>query len=69
MPKVTMIWEMPGDHQDFLDAYNGWRWKMIVSELDEWLRRKIKYEDSNELQEVRDKLHEIKSGDGLNLWD
>ena len=69
MQRVTMTYEMPEDHFEFMDAYNGWRWKLLVQEFDEWLRQQIKYQDKEHLQEARDKLHELLDTSGLRIWD
>ena len=69
MQRLTVSWDLPEDHSEFMDAYNGWRWKLIVSELDEWLRREIKYKDREGFQEVRERLHEIVDAEGLRIWD
>ncbi len=69
MPKVMTSYELPEEHTEFMDSYNGWRWKLSMSEMDEWLRQQIKYKDKNEFQPVRDKLYEILSEAGLKLWD
>jgi len=53
---------------DFIDAFNGWRWRQIVTELDEWLKRQIKYSDKNEYEPARDQLHEIVDAEGLRIW-
>jgi hypothetical protein len=69
MPKVMTTFELPEEHHEFMDSYNGFRWKLIVSELDEWLRMKIKHGQREEFQEVRDHLYELVSNEGLHIWD
>lgn len=69
MAKVTLTFDLPEERTELFDALNGFRWKFVAMELDEWLRQKIKYEDRNHLQEARDRLHEIKDEEGLSLWD
>ena len=60
---------MPEDAPEFMDAYNGWRWKLLVSELDEWLRREIKDQDKNEYESVRERLYELVEDAGLRIWE
>lgn len=69
MQRITMTYEMPEDQFEFMDAYKGWQWRLIVQELDEWLRREIKYQDKEHFQEVRDELHELLDTSGLRVWD
>ncbi len=69
MPEVMTKFKLPEEHTEFMDAYNGWRWKLIVSELDEWLRGQIKYNEKEALQEARDKLHELTGDEGLSIWE
>jgi hypothetical protein len=69
MPKVTMTWELPEDQHEFMDAFRGWQWKLLVGELDEWLRKEIKYNDKEEYQPVREKLYELVSEEGLRIWE
>jgi hypothetical protein len=69
MPRVTLSFGLPEEHHEFMDTYNGFRWKLIVSELDEWLRSKIKYGGRNEFQEVRDHLYELAGQEGLHIWE
>lgn len=69
MPKVTMTWEIPEDNEEFTSAYNGWRYKLVISEFDEWLRREIKYGGKNEYEFVRERLHDLIAAEGLNIWE
>jgi hypothetical protein len=62
-------YELPEEHSEFMDAYNGWRWKLVVSTLDEWFRTEIKHYEKEYLQEARDKLSEITGEEGLNIWE
>jgi hypothetical protein len=64
-----MSWELPEESSEFMESYSGWRWKLIVSELDEWLRQQIKYGERGEFQEVRDRLRELTNDEGLSLWE
>ena len=54
---------------EFMDAFRGWQWKLIVSNMDEWLKRKIKYGNRNEFQDARDYLLELVKGEGLRIWE
>ena len=71
--KATLEFNLPDEQLEFDNAVNGWRWSSIVWELDQHLRSQIKYNDKlteeqyKVLQEVRDKLHEIKYEHNLNF--
>jgi hypothetical protein len=68
MPKLNIIYDLPEEREEFMDALNGWQWRQVVKDLDELLRTKIKYHGRNDLQEVRDELHAFLNGEGLSLW-
>lgn len=68
MSKVTMTWELPEEQNEFMEAFLGWQWKSVVQEMDEWLRRQIKYSGKNEYEAVREALREMINDEGLSLW-
>lgn len=45
MAKGILEFELPEEREDFETAQNGWKYKSILKELDEDLRRKLKYEN------------------------
>ena len=54
------------DEDRFKDAINGWRWKMVVWELNNWIRSQTKHASddmSNDtykaFEQCREKLHEL----------
>ena len=59
--------------EDARTALDGWKWKMAMWDLDQWLRGEIKYNEklSAEIdvayQAVRDKIREILNDDNLNI--
>jgi len=73
MAKVTLEFDPFEDREDMESAINGWKWKMLVWDLDQHLRSELKYNDAitgqayDELQKLRDKLHELKTESGLTL--
>ena len=73
MAKVTLEFDPFEDREDMESAINGWKWKVLVRELDQHLRSELKYNDAitgqayDELQKLRDKLHELKTESGLTL--
>ncbi len=61
---------LPEETQDFEDATKAQHYIGVIEELDNYLRQKIKYapegapeSETDIYQEIRTKLHELKSGD------
>ena len=56
--KVTIEFE---DYDDAMTAMQGSDWKLVVWSLDQTLRYKIKHseKDKIDLEEIRDRLHEL----------
>ena len=67
--KGILKYNLPEEQEEFLTAQNGSTYKLILWELDQWLRNKIKYEDIDNIktQEVRDKLHDLLLENGIEL--
>jgi hypothetical protein len=57
--KATLEFNLPEDRDDFKYATNGFNYYMALVEMDEWLRSEYKYNDKEEMYEVREKLREI----------
>ena len=57
--KATLEFNLPDDQDDFNYANNGFNYYMALVEMDQWLRAEYKYNDREELYEVREKLREI----------
>ena len=57
--KATLEYNLPEDQDDFNYANNGFNYYMALVEMDEWLRAEYKYNDKEELYEVREKLRQI----------
>lgn len=73
MAKVIIEFDSLEDREEMESALDGAKWKMLVWNLDQHLRSELKYNDAitgqvyDELQMVRDKLHELKTELGLTL--
>ena len=73
MAKVTLEFDPTEDREDMESAINGWKWKMLVWDLDQHLRSELKYNDvvTGEayaaLEKIRERLHELKTDSGLTL--
>jgi hypothetical protein len=57
--KATLEYNLPEDQDDFNYANNGFNYYMALVEMDEWLRSEYKYNDKEDLYEVREKLRQI----------
>lgn len=73
MAKVTLEFDPDEDREDMESAINGWKWKMLVWDLDQHLRSELKYNDQvtgeayEALEKLRDHLHALKTDAGLTL--
>jgi hypothetical protein len=74
MSKVILEFDPFEEREDMESAINGWKWKMLVWDLDQYLRSELKYNDHNltkdsykALERLREKLHELKNESGLSL--
>lgn len=66
MPKLTMSFKLPEEEEEFNLAKNGIKNSIVIEELDNFLRGKIKYGEHPDAieaiyQEVRDKLWELRN--------
>ena len=57
--KATLEFNLPEDRDDFNYATFGFNYYMALVEMDQWLRTEYKYNDKEEMYEVREKLREI----------
>jgi hypothetical protein len=74
MAKVILEFDPNEEREDMESAINGWKWKMLVWDLDQHLRSELKYNPDNltdgayeAVEKIREKLHELKSESGLSL--
>jgi len=72
--KAILEFNLDEERHQFEDAIDGWKWKCIVSELDNELRTRTKYASDDTSQEVvdalikmRDFLRESLNEEGLIL--
>ena len=63
MAKHTIEFDSFEDADEIKDCMNGFKWRMLVTELDNYYRNMYKYSDNDsdvELAEkVRNKIHEL----------
>ena len=73
MGKVTIEFNTIEEQEDIRDALNGFKWRMVACELDEFLRNEIKYNDKLTQSEyefaekIREELRERISNYNLSL--
>jgi hypothetical protein len=71
--KGILEFPLPECQEDFETAVNGYKWKLAMWDLDQWLRSELKYKETykeNEyelLEKFRDKLHEFKNEYSLSF--
>ena len=65
--KATLEFNLPEEQEDFNHANNGFNYYMALVEMDQWLRAEYKYNDNEEMYEVREKLREIISENNVKL--
>ena len=57
--KATLEYNLPEDREDFNHATNGFNYYMALVEMDQWLRAEYKYNNNEEMYEVREMLRQI----------
>lgn len=65
--KAILEFELPEDQADFDLSCHGLNWALVAHNMDNELRRLIKYEGRDDLQTIRDMLHELMDDQGVNL--
>ena len=65
--KATLEFNLPEDREDFNHATNGFNYYMALVEMDEWLRSEYKYNNNEEMYEVRNKLRQIISENNVEI--
>jgi hypothetical protein len=71
--KAILEFKLPEEVAEYTDAVDGTNWKLVVCDLDRFLRDKIKYDNDLTKEEldiytsVRDNLYEIISSKELFL--
>ena len=81
MGKIILEFDSIEEQNDARTALDGWKWKMLVWDLDQQLRSTVKYgqsfdsnkEASSEEMDIcyrlREQIRELMSESGLNLDD
>ena len=57
--KAILEFELPEDREEYVAASRGMEWALLVLDIDQFIRNKIKYEQDRDgiLQLVRDRLY------------
>lgn len=72
MAKVTLEFDPFEDREDMESAINGWKWKMLAWDLDQWMRGEMKYaqisqETYDAYETIREKIRSEMAQYGLSL--
>ena len=70
--KAILEFNLPEEDRDHLDAVNGTKWKVLLMDFDETLRRYIKhghnFDDVEDcLERLRSELHQDVEAQGLSF--
>ena len=73
MPKATLTFQLPEEDVEFFQASNGWKWRMIVSDILQNIRQDVKYsqktteEQKRILENMRSFIFQRMSEENLSL--
>jgi len=73
--KATLEFNLPEDKPEFNNAIKGGDWKHVCWEMDQYLRKEIKYNDDNSdykikvLEKVREELNGFMIENNLDLYN
>jgi hypothetical protein len=71
---ATLTFTLPEEQEEFYHAARGSDWRIVVEDMDGYLRGRLKYEEDlseeadRALDAARQKLHEFVAERGLSLW-
>jgi hypothetical protein len=73
--KAVLEFNLPQDQPEFNNAIKGGDWKHVCWQMDQYLRKELKYNDDrsleelNLLQKVRDELYGFMSENNVDLYE
>lgn len=72
MAKVTIEFDSIEDNDELTMCINGIKWYSLAWEIDQYIRSRLKYSELSEevykeLDDTREKLHEIMREEGLKF--
>jgi hypothetical protein len=62
--KAILEFDLPSEREEYEDATDGWKYSIVLWEMDQWLRSKIKYDDT-----LTDEQYDIYEGVRKRLWE
>jgi hypothetical protein len=71
---ATLTFTLPEEQEEFYLAAKGAEWRIVVEDMDGYLRGRLKYEEDlseeadKAVDAARQKLHEFLAERGLSLW-
>lgn len=73
MAKGILEFDLPEESEDFEVATNGWKYRSVIHEFDQDLRRRIKHgtypdEQRKLLEELRKQLNDDLQESGIDLY-
>lgn len=71
--KAVLEFDLPEEQDDFYTASNGWKYRSVIYDIDNFLRNKTKYEELTEEQynaynEVRTELWNLINEHTLDIY-
>ena len=73
MGEIILKFDSVEEADDARLALDGWKWKMAIQDLDQYLRSEIKYNEKSSAdtdkayEAIRDKIREILHDNNLNI--
>jgi hypothetical protein len=72
--KAILEFNLPEEQTEHRAAVQALDWKYVVTEMDEYFRSQIKYQDlsgevTKALQAARDNLHELCNDNNINIHE
>jgi hypothetical protein len=68
---ATLTFQLPEEQELLQVAVDGGKWRSAVSDMDQWLRRKVKHGegDVSDYEDARRMLCECLASNGLSIYD
>ena len=72
--KANLEFDLPEERDEFKTAIEGYKYRLCLSELDTFLRNKLKYEDLSDeefdaFEKTRTELYRILEDNDVNIHD
>lgn len=65
--KAYLVFKLPQENEEYENAVNGIKYRIVLEDLDDFFRSKVKYENKNYVRcdVVREKISELMNDRGL----